>query len=190
MEKTDLELYLEQWYPGLQKESRTLAEVLAIMPGYKQDEIPLLVWLLENPKSPIAMPGYINLYNHDCVHILLGRGLLPQDEAFIIGFTMGNSTGVNKFHIKVFKFFSLYLYPKNFKLQKQDLFAFDLGFDYGRNRKVRNINKIDFHDRQHLSIGEIRQQLDISQNEIIELRKLEAEKIPNSLESKRLLAFD
>jgi hypothetical protein len=190
MEKSNLEKYLEEWYPGLQKETRTLKEVLAEMPGYKQHEIPLFVWLLENPKSPIAMPGYIDLFNHDCVHILLGRGLLAQDEAFVIGFTMGNSTSVNKLHCFIFKTFSLYFYPKNFKLQKRDLFAFDLGFQYGRNRKIRNINKIDFHDRANLNIGEIRQQLDIAQNDLIELRKKEAEKIPSTKESTRLLVFD
>lgn len=190
MAESTLEKYLEEWYPGLQKESRKLNEVLAEMPGYKQNEIPLLVWLLENPKSFIAMPGYIDLYNHDCVHILLGRGLLPQDEAFIIGFTMGNSTSVNKLHNFIFKFFSLYLYPKNFNLQKRDLFAFDLGFNYGRNRKVRNINKTDFHLKTNLTIGEIRKQLDITQYDLIEMRKKEAEKIPNTKETTRLLIFD
>jgi hypothetical protein len=190
MNENSLESYLEKWYPGLQKENRKLNEVLAEMPGYKQGDIPLMVWLLENPKSKIAMPGYIDLYNHDCVHILLGRGLLPQDEAFVIGFTMGNSTYVRKLHNAIFKFFSLYLYPKNFKLQKQDLFAFDLGFEYGRNRKIRNINKVDFHQKVNLTIGEIRHKLDINQADLIAMRKKEAEKIPNSIESKRLLIFD
>ncbi len=190
MEGHSLEKYLEEWYPGLQKENRKLNEVLTEMPGYKQGDIPLMVWLLENPKSKISMPGYIDLYNHDCVHILLGRGLLPQDEAFVIGFTMGNSTYVKKLHNMIFKFFSLYLYPKNFKLQKQDLFAFDLGFQYGRNRKVRNINKMDFHQKVNLTIGEIRQQLDINQQDLIAMRKMEAEKIPSSKESARLLIFD
>lgn len=190
MEKSTLEKYLEEWYPGLQKETRTLSEVLSEMPGYKQNEIPFIVWLLENPKSPIAMPGYIDLFNHDCVHILLGRGLLAQDEAFVIGFTMGNSTSVNKFHNFIFKTFSLYFYPKNFKLLKRDLFAFDLGFKYGRNRKIRNINKMDFHHKSNLSIGEIRKELDITQNDLIEMRKVEAQQIPHTKESARLLIFD
>jgi hypothetical protein len=190
MEKSTLEIYLEEWYPGLQKETRTLSEILAEMPGYKQNEIPLFVWLLENPKSPIAMPGYIDLFNHDCVHIILGRGLLPQDEAFVIGFTMGNSTSVNKFHNFIFKTFSLYFYPKNFKLLKRDLFAFDLGFLYGRSRKIRNVNQMDFHEKSNFGIGEIRKMLDISQADLIEMRKKEAAQIPNTKESIRLLTFD
>ena len=31
MDKSNLEKYLEEWYPGLQKETRTLDEVLAEM---------------------------------------------------------------------------------------------------------------------------------------------------------------
>lgn len=181
--------FLDNWYPGLQDESRILKEVINDMPGYEQKDIPLFVWLLENPKSPIAMPGYINLFNHDCIHILLGRGLLPQDEAFVIGFTMGNNTSVKKFHCSIFKFFSLYLYPKNFKLQKRDLFAFELGFNYGREREIKNINKIDFHEHWDLSIGEVREKINIKQSDLIEMRKKESEMIPDSKESKRLLNF-
>lgn len=178
--------YLDNWYPGLQDESRILKDVVDSMPGFEQKDIPFFVWLLENPKSPIAMPGYINLFNHDCIHILLGRGLLPQDEAFVIGFTMGNNLSVNKVHRSIFKFFSLYLYPKNFKLQKRDLFAFELGFNYGRQRKVKNINKIDFHEHWNLTIAEVREKININQSDLINMRKKESEMIPNSKESKRL----
>ncbi|SVD61438.1 uncharacterized protein METZ01_LOCUS414292, partial [marine metagenome] len=61
-------------------------------PTYKeQSKIHWLVWLLENPNSPISLTGAIDLYNHDIIHILLDRKMEVRDEASVIGFTMGNS---------------------------------------------------------------------------------------------------
>lgn len=48
------------------------------------------MWLLENPDSPLPFAGKIDLYRHDCLHLLLERGLSVEDEAFVVGFTMGN----------------------------------------------------------------------------------------------------
>lgn len=47
-----------------------------------QSDIPLIIRLLENPASPIALPGKITLHNHDCLHIILGVGVSSTDEAF------------------------------------------------------------------------------------------------------------
>ena len=63
---------------------------------YKEpSSIHWFVWLIENPKSPISLTGAIDLYNHDIIHILLGRGMDVKDEALVIGFTMGNSEYTN-----------------------------------------------------------------------------------------------
>ena len=60
--------------------------------SYKtQSDIHWFVWLLENPKSPFRLSGAVNLFNHDIIHILLNRGMDVDDEAYVIGFTMGNS---------------------------------------------------------------------------------------------------
>ena len=58
----------------------------------EQSKIHWLVWLLENPNSPVSLTGAIDLYNHDIIHILLDRGMEVKDEAMVSGFTMGNST--------------------------------------------------------------------------------------------------
>lgn len=56
----------------------------------------LSVWMVENPESPFALAGAIDLYDHDCVHCVLDRGLLLPDEAFVIGYTMGNDSTFSK----------------------------------------------------------------------------------------------
>ena len=58
-----------------------------------QDSIPLIIKLVENPKyfTSRLFTGAVNLFTHDCIHIVLDRGLLVKDEAFVIGYTMGSS---------------------------------------------------------------------------------------------------
>jgi hypothetical protein len=51
----------------------TLREAVESLGGYCQADVPWQIWLFENPDSPIALPGSITLFNHDCLHILLDR---------------------------------------------------------------------------------------------------------------------
>lgn len=52
--------------------------------GIQQSEVPWIIWLLENPDSPLALAGAIPLKEHDYLHLLLNRGKSPEDEAFIM----------------------------------------------------------------------------------------------------------
>jgi hypothetical protein len=61
----------------------TLRQRLNQLGGDRPDQIPFLVWLLENPDSCFALPGCIDLHGHDCLHVLLQRGFSPYDEAFV-----------------------------------------------------------------------------------------------------------
>jgi len=67
-----------EWNPGLDNDELTLQAVFDTLPGAGPDEIDQMVRLLENPASPYALPGAVRLRHHDCIHILLGRGLLNQ----------------------------------------------------------------------------------------------------------------
>lgn len=102
----------------------TLLDSLESIKRDKQCQIPWIVRLLENPQSPFALPGKIDLFNHDCLHILLEREFSLQDEAFIIGFCMGNDPQTKPNHVKIFKTVSSYLYPKKYRFKTDDFFLF------------------------------------------------------------------
>ncbi|ACK72717.1 hypothetical protein PCC7424_4351 [Gloeothece citriformis PCC 7424] len=121
-----------------------------------QESIPFLVWLTENPQSPIALPGKISLDNHDCIHVILGLGVSLADEALILGLTMGNDTNTKEWQVKLFKFISSYLYPKKFRFRPEDFYLFDLGLKLGRQLPVKNLNKIDFTLYEKVTIAELR----------------------------------
>ena len=121
-----------------------------------QSDIPLIIRLLENPTSPIALPGKISLHNHDCLHIVLGIGVNSKDEAFIIGFTMGNDDQTKSWHIQLFKLFSRFVYPLKYRFTVRELEIFDRGFKYGKSLKYRNLNQIEFEWFYDITIEEIR----------------------------------
>ena len=85
------DLLWDEWSPGLDTDVMTLREVLQTMPASDATSVPEIIKKYENPESPHALPGAISLARHDCIHVLLGRGLHVQDEAFIIGATMGTT---------------------------------------------------------------------------------------------------
>lgn len=146
----------EKNYFNIYKSSLTLKESLQKINGDDQADIPFMVWLLENPDSMLALPGKINLYNHDCLHILLGLGISLDDEAFVVGFTMGSDLKTNRFHLAVFRILSNLLYPKRYKFNHQQFELFKIAFNYGRNLKVKNLNQVDFKTYEDKTIGELK----------------------------------
>ena len=110
----------------------------------EQSKIHWLVWLLENPNSPVSLTGAIDLYNHDIIHILLDRGMEVKDEALVIGFTMGNSTATSSWVRWLFEFCAKYIYPEGYRFDEDDLLEYERGFAYGYTRPRRNIHRARF----------------------------------------------
>jgi hypothetical protein len=108
---------------------------------------PFLVWLLENPRSPLALPGAISLDKHDFVHCLLGVGLRLIDEAYVIGFTMGCDSKMRRYHLWLFKIFSCFLYPRRYRFKlKKHWPEFMRGYELGRKSRVKDIEEFDFNN--------------------------------------------
>jgi len=191
---TDVEdkVHWKQWNPGLDHGDRKLGDVLETMPASPPDAIPFLVRLLENPEPPISFgglfpfPGAINLARHDAVHVLLGRGMLPQDEAFVIGFTMGASKQCHSWHWLIFKFCTEYLYPKYYKFNKDQLIALELGFEKGRTSKARDLSNFPFEDFLDHTVEDLRQRLGINRQSLYAFYRKERLLIPHTRESRRL----
>lgn len=144
----------------------TLKDSLQSLKGDEQSDIPFTVRLLENPESIVPLPGKINLYNHDCLHILLERGISLCDEAFVVGFTMGSDLKTNRFHLAVFKFLSNLLYPQPYKFNQKQFKLFKIAFNYGRKLKVKNLNQVDFQVYENQTVGELRKLLGINLEEV------------------------
>jgi hypothetical protein len=82
------------WHISLSEASMTLGEALATVPS-PFVEMPLMLRLQRDPNlsflGQLVFREGLDQHQHDCIHILLGRGLLPVDQAFVLGFTLASS---------------------------------------------------------------------------------------------------
>jgi hypothetical protein len=150
------------WNPGLDNDEQLLSDALNSLTGFSQDQISPLVQLFENPKSKFALPGAMDLFNHDCLHILLGCGLQSYEECFVIGVAMGNDENLKLWHEKFWKFCAQYLYSGAFRVHgRQTLKYFDQGVAYGKKLKHKNLHQIEFREYLDQKVGDLRQMVSI-----------------------------
>ncbi len=121
----------------------TLSEAYKSLQGDEQSDIPWIVWLLENPASPIALPGNVDLAGHDCLHLLLKKGFTSSSEAYVVGFTMGNDQRTKWFHFQFFKLAVLFLYPPKYRLSYSEIRILERGFKLGQRTLVKDLNQVD-----------------------------------------------
>ena len=178
----------EAWHPSLSSSRRKLKSVLKEMDLFKlrQENIPLIIKLVENPnyKTSKLFGGAVDLFTHDCVHVMLGRGLLLKDEAFVIGYTMGSTKGMKRWKRNLFMFVSKYLYPKGYEFGEEERFVFNMGVKAG-SLCPTDLSQINFKKYLNKQTGTIRKELKIDVNFLKTYYSLEKMSF-KSVESKRL----
>ncbi len=177
-----------RWNPGLATDHLTLGQVYRTLPGDLPAAIDPLVRLFENPASPIAFRGAITLERHDCVHVLLGRGLLGQDEAFVLGFTMGAETGVPLAQIESFRTVARRLYSGANQFREADLRVFDLGRAAAKAMGARPLSRFPFERHMDRTIGLLRCRLGIDSAMLRTIYRAERVLASATVESARLAA--
>lgn len=136
-----VDLNWDEWTPGLDTDDMTIAQVLATMPAANAHDVPEIIRKYENPESPDALPGAISLARHDCIHVLLGRGLHVQDEAFIIGATMGAASDISQAAVDFFIEVSTTQYPTHWRFEEDHIASYRLGVGFA----VDNLRNKDLH---------------------------------------------
>jgi hypothetical protein len=178
----------EAWHPKLSSSRRKLNSTLKEMNLFKlrQENIPLIIKLVENPnyKTSGLFGGAVSLFNHDCIHVMLGRGLLLKDEAFVIGYTMGSTKGMRRWRRNLFMFMSKYFYPKGYKFGEEERHVFNWGVMLGSLCRT-DLSQINFKKYSNKQIGTIRKELKIDVDFLKKYYSLE-KKCFSDVESQRL----
>ena len=181
----------KRWHVPLACGDRTLAEAVATarLYGVEQRDVPLIIKLVENPDfiSSRLFHGAVSLQNHDCIHVLLGRGLLPKDEAFAIGFTMGSAKRLYAYEEKLYALIARYLYPIAYRFSTDDLSVFHTAVRLGMVSQCRPLNTIHYEFLMDHSLGEARRILGIEEDLLAACYRIEKARFPDSPESQRLI---
>lgn len=189
----DVHERVRRWRIPLSESSRTLRECyteLAAL-GLKQKDIPFLIQLVENPKYDLPgfdlFHGATDLATHDRIHILLGRGLLPKDEAFVIGFTMGSTDRVGQTEERLFGLLTKYLYPREYRFTDEDFRVFRDAVRLGFISDARPLHTVDYDALMDLPLSECRRRIGIEEDLLRAYFAIEKARYPLSFESQRLL---
>jgi hypothetical protein len=178
----------EKWHIRLGRRI-TLGEARDSMKSFAlaQEDVPLIIKLVENPKYDIGLfAGYVDLFAHDCIHILLGRGLLVKDEAFVIGYTMGSSQKMFRWRRNLFMFCAKYFYPEGYRFGEDERFVFNVGVMAGSKCKA-DLSKVDFSKLLSCELEEARRLLGVSEAELRGCYSVEKGLFKKSAESRRLI---
>ena len=160
--------------------------------GLNQREVPLIVQLVENPRYDLPgieiFSGATNLRHHDLLHILLGRGLLPKDEAFVLGFTMGSSNRVGEVEERLFTLIARYLYPKQYRFDEEDAAVYKDAVRLGHISDCQSLAEVKLDTMLARPLGRIRASIGLEEDLLRAYYAIEARRYPSSIESQRLLA--
>ncbi len=163
----------------------TVGEILDTLPGLDSEDIPAIIRAFESPTSPLRLPGACSLEQHDVLHVLLGRGLVDQDEAFVLGFSAVADPRFSVEDIQRYKM-AFSLYPEPFCIRGGDLLAFDLGVKAAQRMSLRGIMEIDVATMRPVPVAEARKQLGIDKEVLYEIYEQERQLIPLTPWSHRL----
>lgn len=181
------------WHLPLSRGDVTLGQGmddLAVV-GADQDEIPMIVQLVENPRFDIPgldlFHGAVDLTNHDAIHLLLGRGLLQKDEAFVIGYTMGSTRKVNNVEETLFTLIARHIYPGIFRFEPDDVRVFRDAVRLAWISECQRLDRIDFTAYRNHTLSDLRQLLGVDDGLLRAYYAVEGKRFLSAKESARLL---
>jgi hypothetical protein len=190
----DASIPYDQWHIPLADDARTLGDAYDSLRavGLRQDQVPFIVQLVENPRFDLPgldlFPGATDLETHDYIHVLLGRGLLPMDEAFVLGFTMGSTNRMAQKEEALYTFFAKYLYPKSYRFGEDEIAVFRDAVRLAYVSDCLSLAKVDYRLFRSKPIGQVRQELGIETPLLSAYFEIERRRYPGSAASTRLLA--
>jgi hypothetical protein len=164
----------------------TLRAAYEGMPGDEASSMPWYIRAAENPASPVALPGAVDLFGHDCIHILLGRGMHAQDEAFVVGVTMGASARLTPWLQKIYMLWARCMYRQPYSFSRIDRVVFDVGVEFGRSQDVKPLHDVPWRDLLDSQLGELRKTLGIDRDRLTVIYETERVMWPDSPASQRL----
>ena len=177
-----------KWHHPLSEGSSKLHNVIDDMYEFKlaQEDVPLIIKLTENPNyfTSKLFTGAVDLFTHDCIHVILGRGVLPKDEAFVIGYTMGSGKKMSRWRRNLFLWVCKYLYPEGYKFSEEERYVFYSGVMAG-SRCPTDLSTVDFSELADYKVQAIREKLGIDKD-LLKCYYCTEKRLFNDTECKRL----
>jgi hypothetical protein len=185
----------KEFHNPLNRGDLTLGEALDALKAFAfpQDKIPMFVRLIENPNwdwLPFYdfFPGGTTLATHDAIHMILGRGLLEHDEAFVIGFTMGASGEMSDWKSRLFSLVSGSLYPDGYRFGDSALEIFADAARLASHSGCSVLHTQSYETMLDQPLAHLRAQLGIAEAPLAHYYRNEAARFPGNIASNNAAA--
>lgn len=159
---------------------------------YMSLNFPFWVKFAENPKysflnrNILFIPGAVNEVTHDIIHLILGRGFYPEDEAFVVGFTFGSTQKWGILANLVYKVVAKYLYPEEYKFNKNQLKILEMATKAGKETSLIDLSTLLPSKVKHMTIKELRNKYIKNWTEIMRFYSIELDMVGNEVTHARL----
>lgn len=160
-----------------------------------QIDVPKEIQYVENPEYDNTLlryflnpfPGRVDLRYHDFIHLILGRGMLKKDEAFIIGFTMGSTNRMFTWRIRLYSWIAKYVYEKPWNFDNSDIRVFWDAAKAGWISDCVPLCYVEFNKYLDMKLVDIRKSLGIEEAFLKGIYEIHKARYPDDLSSQRLL---
>jgi hypothetical protein len=151
--------------PPLFEKHMTLSEAYNRMTSQNlfAPQTPIMIRLMENPASPIALPGAIDLTRHDYMHCILNQPLTVKGEAYVLGFTMGADPRFRWWHAPMFKFIARYCYPRQYRFKEKHLEVFDHALELGLKSRIKDFERLNWTEYMSMKLADLRKLIGVDE---------------------------
>lgn len=170
----------------------SLGEALASLPSTQAaGELPLMLRLQRDPVlsflGQLVFRVGIDQHQYQCIHILLGRGFLPMDQAFVLGFTIAStqkgSLPEHRLNAEITRHFS----RSEIQLSGSENAVFKEGIKLAYMSSCAPLDDFEFEPWHACSLGDLRDAVGLETELLRAYYLLEKHHYPHSRESQRLL---
>lgn len=179
------------WHVPLHHDSLTLGDALATAAPADKVDMPLMLRLQRDPDlsflGQLVFRAGLDQHQHDCIHILLGRGLLPMDQAFVLGFTIASSKKGSLPEHKLNAEIGRHFYKSVPLFSETEAALFKEGIKLAYMSFCTPLEDFDFQPWHTRSLRELREAIGVETELLMAYYAVEKHRYPHSPASQRLL---
>lgn len=152
---------------------------------------PLMLELVKSANQVMPHEEFFSekfdLFHHDCIHIILGRGLNNIDEAFTFGFTVGCANKSTNTEYGLNAFISQLQSCGVFTFNEEELGVMKDAIKLSLISNCTAIDRFDYQSWLNEPISHVRDAIGIEPELILACYAVEKRRLPQSEASQRLL---
>ena len=182
----------QDWHIPFHQNDLSLQTALtSVPPPSALVELPLMLRLQRDPVlsflGQLVFRAGLDRHQHDCIHILLGRGLLGMDQAFALGFTLGSSKKGSMPEHKLHGEVGRHFYKNVSLFSESESVVFKDGIKLAYLSFCAPLDKFDFTPWHDQSLRQLREAIGLEPELLQAYFAVEKHRFPHALASQRLL---